>query len=118
VGLARSSEYLLLRAETAYRAFNYLPMFTVWSKTGLKCNPHLYHCRTPKTPNVRIADNYGLRSIPGISLASQSAMFAILCILGGLWLLGAALFVFALASAGRRPMPSSEGDTVVLKRAA
>jgi hypothetical protein len=58
------------------------------------------------------------QAIPGISLASKSAMFAILCILGGLWLLGAALFVFALASAGRKPMPSSQGNTVVLKRAA
>jgi hypothetical protein len=56
--------------------------------------------------------------IPGISLASQSAMFAILCILGGLWLLGAALFVCALASAGRKPMPSAESDAVGLKRAA
>ena len=57
-------------------------------------------------------------TIPGINLASQSAMFAILCILGGLWLLGAALFVFALASAGRKPMPSAESEAVGLKRAA
>jgi hypothetical protein len=58
------------------------------------------------------------QTIPGISLASQSAMFAILFILGGLWLLGAALFVFALASAGRKPMPSAESEAVGLKRAA
>jgi hypothetical protein len=45
-------------------------------------------------------------------------MFAILVILGGLWVLGAALFVFALASAGRRPTPSAEGESVALKRAA
>jgi hypothetical protein len=45
-------------------------------------------------------------------------MFAILCILGGLWLLGAALFIFAVASAGRKPMPSAESEAVGLKRAA
>ena len=74
----------------------------------------------PDTEDTECLESGQLRfqAIPGISLASQSAMFAILCILGGLWLLGAALFVFALASAGRKPMPSSEGDTVVLKRAA
>ena len=56
--------------------------------------------------------------IRGTHLASICAMFAILCILGGLWLVGAALFVFALASAGRKPVPSAESDAVVLKRAA
>jgi hypothetical protein len=56
--------------------------------------------------------------ILGMGFASQNAMFAILCILGTLWLVGAALFVFALASAGRKPMPSSENEAAVLKRAA
>jgi hypothetical protein len=87
-------------------------------KAERKINPHLYGCRTPKTPNVRVEDNYGPARSFGTRFALNSSMFAILCILGGLWLCGAALFVFALAIAAKKPTPTSNTETVVLKRAA
>jgi hypothetical protein len=45
-------------------------------------------------------------------------MFSSLFIMGGLWIVGSALFVLALVAAGRKPMPAEEADIVVLEHAA
>jgi hypothetical protein len=45
-------------------------------------------------------------------------MFSLLCIIGGLWFAVSALFVLALAAAGRKPWPVGHTEAVVLKQAA
>ena len=45
-------------------------------------------------------------------------MFTLLCITGALWVAGSALFVLALAVAGRKPMPAEQTDGLVLQHAA
>ena len=45
-------------------------------------------------------------------------MISILCIVGGVWLGGAALFVIALAFAARKPVPVGERAAIDLQQAA
>jgi hypothetical protein len=47
-------------------------------------------------------------------------MFLILCIFGVLWIVGAALFVWALAAAAKKPEPArfEQREAIVLDKAA
>ena len=45
-------------------------------------------------------------------------MITILCVIGGVWVGGAALFVLALALAARKPAPAEECEALVFKQAA
>jgi hypothetical protein len=45
-------------------------------------------------------------------------MFTILCIVGAIWVVVAAVFVFALASAAKKPAPVEQNESIVLEEAA
>jgi hypothetical protein len=45
-------------------------------------------------------------------------MFLILCIFGVLWIVGAALFVWALAAAAKKPARFEQSEAIVLDKAA
>ena len=45
-------------------------------------------------------------------------MITILCVIGGVWVGGSALFVAALAVAARKPAPAQESEAFVFKQAA
>ena len=45
-------------------------------------------------------------------------MFSILCIIGVFWVIGAALFVFALAAAAKKPARVEQSESIVLEEAA
>src|SRR5205085_1779161 len=101
-----------------------VPVFTdphSFGKSAAEINPHLYGRRTPRTPNAPVVDKYGAENAPPPSrhgrCTRQALMITILCIVGGVWLGGSALLMFALALAAKRPTPSHEAATE-LKQAA
>ena len=83
-----------------------------------KSNPHLYGYGTPKTPNALLGDNHGAHTGAARRLHSPARMITILCVIGGVWAGGAALFVLALALAARKPAPVEESETMIFKQAA
>ena len=50
--------------------------------------------------------------------AGAFTMLSVLCVIGAVWFIGATLFVFALALAAKKRMPSVEEDVVALEEAA